>query len=216
MTILGSPSEWIDLIDSLVPEILELVLKSWEDMPTLAANAREDPTSESLCRCLRKNRDQCNLPFRIHIQESEIDPAVGADQGRMDIVFIPPVPRETIYFCLECKRLNVVDGGKVRPYASEYVRHGMTRFISGQYAPEVRQGGMLAYVMDGEVGQAIKNVCKNIRSRHKELGMNSPGAMLPSSIWPGNPNSRETKQVRPHNNLGFLLHHLFVVPVRIS
>jgi len=115
----------------------------------------------------------------------ELDPAAGQDQGRMDIAFSPLVPREDVYFSLECKRLNVVNGKRVRAYSREYVVFGMVRFIRGQYAAMVRHGGMLGYVLDGNVNRAIQNVGGAIQTHHLDLGMESPGEMLPSSIRPG-------------------------------
>ncbi|MGY3622036.1 hypothetical protein [Bradyrhizobium sp. USDA 10063] len=65
MNVVGSPSHWIDLIDSLLPDILQLVVASWQSMPLLELDAREDPTTEALCRVLRQNRsakaDSCHL-----------------------------------------------------------------------------------------------------------------------------------------------------------
>lgn len=119
MNLIGAPDEWIDLIDTLVPDILDLVISTWAVMPPPASDAREDPTTEDLCRRLRQNRNSSELPFQIHIQMVELDSAAGEDQGRMDIAFLPLVPREDIYFCLECKRLNVVKNGKHRKYAYE-------------------------------------------------------------------------------------------------
>lgn len=209
MNLIGPPDEWVDLIGTLVPVILDLVISTWEAMPPPVSNAREDPTTETLCRCLRQNRDSSDLPFRIDIQMVELDPVAGEDQGRMDIAFSPPVPREDIYFCLECKRLNVVNDGKVRPYTSEYVTHGMLRFIRGQYAARVRYGGMLGYVLDGNVTQAIQNVSGVIRNRFQELGMDSPGEMLPSSVRPDDSRLRETHHSRPHVSGRFQIHHIF-------
>jgi hypothetical protein len=82
----------------------------------------------------------------------------------MDIVFSPAVPRENIYFCLECKRLNGREGNGVRPYFAEYVRFGMFRFVRGQYTHSVRFGGMLAFVFDGDVAGAMMGVEGNIRT----------------------------------------------------
>src|SRR5260370_24092365 len=76
--------------------------------------------------------------FQIRTQVGELDPVPGEEFGRMDIVFIPLVPREDIYFCLESKRLNVVKDGETRAYASEYVTFGMLRFVTGQYSKAVR------------------------------------------------------------------------------
>src|ERR1700733_5155811 len=184
MSFVGAPSEWVDLIESLVPDVLELVSNSWREMPRLPCNAREDPTTETFCKLLRRNRDSGNLPFQIQIQMVELDPEEGEDQGRMDIAFVPLVPSESIYFCLECKRLNVCDGEAIRPYFAEYVKHGMVRFVRGQYARLVRHGGMLAYVLDGQIEKAIKGVELAIKARQTVLGMRSPCEFRRSTIRP--------------------------------
>ena len=173
----GSPEQWIDLIESQVPDILALVIETWEAMPPPAGNELEDPVSESLCRSLRQSRNSRDLPFRIDTQLVELDPASGQDQGRMDIVFSPAVPRETIYFCLECKRINVRETSGIRACFVEYVRFGMFRFVRGKYANSVRCGGMLAFVLNGDVAGAIAGVEVNIQNLHGELGMDVAGCV---------------------------------------
>ena len=91
------------------------------------------------------------MMFQIDTQVVELEPAPGEDLGRLDIAFRPLIPREDIYFCLETKRLNVIKDGQTRTYASEYVRFGMMRFVTGQYAKAVRHGGMIGYVLDGDL-----------------------------------------------------------------
>jgi len=211
MTLIGTPPpEWVNLIDYLVPDILSLVISTWEEMPPPAPDALEDPTTEQLCRCLRQNRNSSSLPFRIDIQMVELDPAVDQDQGRMDIVFSPMVPHESIYFCLECKRLNVVGVNEVRAYASEYVLYGMMRFIRGQYSAMVQHGGMLGYVLNGDVKRAIKNVSGAVKKNYCDLGMEAPGEMRPSSLLPDNLRIRETHHERQHISDLFQIHHIFV------
>lgn len=210
MTFIGTPSEWVNLIDSLVPNILDLVISTWKKMPPSPSDALEDPTTEELCKCLRQNRDSSNLPFRIDIQMVELDPVVGQNQGRMDIAFSPMVPSEDIYFCLECKRLNAVYPKYVRTYATEYVTQGMMRFVRGQYSSAVRHGGMLGYVLDGNVNKAIQKVTHAIQSRYKDLKMKPPGDIKRSSLRPKNPEVRETHHTRQHNNAPFQIHHIFV------
>ena len=209
MNLVGTPDDWIDLIDSLVPDILNLVISTWEEMPAPSADAREDPTTEEFSRCLRRNRNSGMLPFQVHVQMVQLASGAGEDQGRMDIVFLPLVPREDIYFCLECKRLNVVHEERVRPYTSEYLTHGMLRFIQGKYAAQVRNGGMLGYVLDGNVAQAIRNVSRLIEERHDELRMQPPGEMMQSSILPEDTRLRETRHSRPFKPQNFLIHHIF-------
>ena len=209
MNLAGTPDDWIDLIDSLVPAILKLIMSTWEQMPAPDANALEDPTTEELSRWLRRNRTTNELPFQVHTQVVELGTCAAEDQGRMDIVFLPLIPREDIYFCLECKRLSVRYDKRVRSYASEYVTFGMLRFVQGKYSNQVRNAGILGYVLDGNVSQAIESVSNLIKKKYQELGMKSPGEMKPSSIYPKEPQIKETRHSRHSNPQILLIHHLF-------
>lgn len=210
MTALGSPDEWGDFIETQVPAILALVIETWEVMPPPAGNELEDAVSESLCRALRLARNGCGLPFRIDTQLVELDPAAGQDQGRLDIVFSPMYPQENIYFALECKRLHVRDGSGVRPYSAEYVQFGMLRFVRGQYASAVRHGGMLAFVLNGDVPGAIAGVEGNIRANLRDLGMDAPGGFQASTGRPGDDRVRETRHRRNGQLLPIAIQHLFM------
>jgi hypothetical protein len=210
VAVVGTPTDWADLIDPLVPQILSLVIASWEGMPPPVPDEGEDNITNALCRALQQNRTARSLMFQIRTQVVELDPVPGEDFGRMDIVFIPLVPREDVYFCLESKRLNVVKDGVTRAYASEYVTFGMLRFVSGQYSKAVRHGGMIAYVLDGNVARAMINIENNMRRQHAALGMTAPGSFLPSTSLKGDPRARETHHHRAHETQLFRVHHLFV------
>lgn len=210
MTVIGSPDQWVDFIDSQMPDILALVIDSWQQMATHAPDALEDHITEALYRVVKTHRTTRELLFQIHLQSVEIEPAEGQGVGRMDIAFYPLVDREDIYFCVEAKRLNVVRNGVVRSYASEYVRDGMMRFITGQYGKLARNGGMIGYVVDGRVSHAIAHVERNIRNQHKELGMAPPGELLASTILGNDPPARETHHTRRHDPVPFRIHHLFM------
>jgi hypothetical protein len=213
MSIVGEPTNWADLIDPLVPDILGLVIATWEGMAAPPTDAREDQISVNLCKLLQQNRTARELFFQIDTQQVELNPAAGEDIGRMDISFRPLVAREDIYFCLECKRLNVILDGRTRSYASEYVVFGVARFVSGQYASRVRHGGMLAYVLNGDAARAIVSVESNLRERHAVLGMEPPGAFAPSSIIVGDAKVKETHHRRGHDAVLFCLHHMFMARV---
>jgi hypothetical protein len=210
MAVVGSSTEWADLIDSMIPVILRLVIASWELMPSPASDEKEDKITEALCRILRQNRTARELPFQIHTQFVELEPANDESLGRLDIVFIPPINREDIYFCLECKRLNVVKDDRTRPYSSEYVTFGMLRFVTGQYSQAVQHGGMAAYVLDGNISDAIANVEANIRKQHAALCMTAPGAFLLSTVLKDDARARETHHQRAHEANLFRIHHLFM------
>lgn len=205
----GDPTAWLDFIDSQMPAILRLVLSTWRDMPPLAPDALEDPTTEGLCRALRRNRTSGELPFRVDIQMVELDPAAGERQGRMDIVFSPMVPNEAIYFCLECKRLNAMIGGQRRTLATEYVSQGMFRFVKRQYGAQVRHGGMLGYVLDGQIDAAVNAVAVAIVLYQNELEFVGEPTLRPSRFLPDGAGVFETAHTRAHPQQPFLVQHIF-------
>ena len=193
----------------MVAMILDLAVATWEGMPSPNSDDGEDKITTALCRALQQNRTARGLMFQICTQVVELEPAAGADAGRMDIVFIPLVPREDIYFCLEAKRLNVVKNDGSRAYASEYVTFGMLRFVAGQYSRSVRHGGMVAYVLDGNLSRAISNIEFNIRLHCGALCMERPAALLPSTVMQ-DARARETHHRRVHDANLFHIHHLFM------
>ena len=212
MSVVGNPESWVDLLDSMVPAILRLTIAAWEILPSIPENEKEDNITLALCRALRQNREARSLPFQIHTQQVELDPHPNENTGRLDIVFNLLVPREEIYFCLEGKRLNVVNDGVTRAYASEYVNLGMRRFVTGQYSHAVHHGGMVGYVLDRDVARAIANVEANLRARHAALGMKPPGKLVASEHLMSDVRARESHHQRPHQAVSFRIHHLFMAP----
>lgn len=214
MSVQGSPSDWAGFLERMLPDILELVVVAWRTLPSPITDDREDEITTVLCRALRENRTIRQLPLLVEIQMVELDPAIGQDLGRLDIAFRPTglagPPNESIYFCLECKLLNVVKNGHRRAYASEYVLRGMLRFVRGQYAKAVRHGGMLGYVLDGDLDRAIASVEANVRRHCVDLCMDAPGLLLPSSILTGGTKARESIHRRVHESVEFVIHHLFM------
>lgn len=207
----GSPEQWLDLLDSMVPRVVAIVRDTWQNMPALVPDHGEDDITKELTRLLRSNQEVRQLPFQIQFQQFEIDPEPGETDGRLDIAFNLLVPREDIYFCLEAKLLNVPDAnGGVRSCASEYVTKGMMRFVTGRYSRAVRHGGMIGYVRDGDVIGAMANVESNIQRHHKALLMTPPGAFATSTVLPTSSTARETHHHRTATPPPFTIHHLFV------
>ncbi len=210
MTVLGNSEEWLDLFETLVPNIVNLIFDAWATMPTIASDAKEDPVSEELCRRLRAMRSLSELPLQVHTQLVELDSAADVDQGRIDIVFLPLVPDEAIYFALECKRVNVMQGnGRIRRYFSEYVTQGLTRFVTGQYSQAVRHGGMLAFVLDGDLDSAAEGILGSIVANRQMLGMGLTEIQL-SRYAPNNHRMRETLHTRNVTAGNVLIQHFFM------
>jgi hypothetical protein len=210
MMIEGSPDNWADLLDPLVPQILELVIGTWQGFIRPTPDEIEDRVSIRFCAALRKGPRRSEYQFQIHTQIVILEPEAGEELGRLDIAFLPLVSSEEIYFCLECKRLNVAYPNRIRPYTGEYVRLGMLRFVTGQYSQSVRHGGMLGYVYDGDVDGAMANIQLSIKERLTELGMDQPGEFQPSSFRRNDPHTKETHHRRQHSLMLFRLHHMFV------
>jgi hypothetical protein len=213
MSVTGTPEGWEELLEQLLPDILQVIVDSWATIKKPLYDNREDTVTTALCKALRQNRNIRDLPVSIQSQMVELDPQQDREIGRLDIVFfpsgLPNTPDESIYFCLECKWLNVIKNGKKQPLGSKYVQQGMLRFVRGQYAQAVRHGCMVGYVLDGDITSAILNVEKNIRSKHQELCMVSPGELTVSSIIPTYSTAKESLHNRLNNTSPFHIHHLF-------
>jgi hypothetical protein len=212
MTI-GDPMDWDNLFeDQLIPTVLSLVLDAWDRMAKPAADEREDITSDRLFREVVSGKDRNRHPFLVRREDMELDPDPTREHGWKDIVFFPPANDENVYFCLEAKRLNARIGRVMNSLADRYVKEGMQRYVDARYSRHVLHGGMLGYVLDGDVVRAMSNVAQNIRTNHPALGMDAPGDWTASPLRPADPNAKETRHKRSGPVL-FRIHHLFVAGI---
>lgn len=204
----GDPSMWADLFPGfLIPGIIDLVLASWRRLPTPAAGDHEVPITTSLIIMMRRHKKRSEHPFHIDAESDELDQKTGGRLGRIDMRMLHGW-REDVYFAFECKRLNVLSNGARSSLAGEYADDGMARFVSGKYARGLDSGGMLGYVMDGDLKSAMAAVKKAIEARRTALCMDSDGTLAGSSVRPRNTRVKETS----HRQAGkpFLIHHVFL------
>jgi len=209
--VIGDAEIWSDTFpDQLIPRVVDLILNTWSgfDKPTSADH--EVPVTRRFKHALKQAKDLQRLPVRLEREPAEDDSRTGEELGRIDLKFLPAVSaREEIYLAFECKRLNVLENGARRTLAPEYVKEGMLRFVTGQYAASVYHGGMIGYVLDGRCDDAIQFVGQNVSARANELRMNSPARLEQSTLRPAINLIRETR----HNlepSRSFCLHHLFL------
>ena len=84
----------------------------------------------------------------------------------------------------------------------------MLRYFNGQYAQNLNKGGMLGYVMDGQVDDAIKNVSKAIKKHSSKLHLSSKAPLTPS------PALSSTQVKQSSHNYGpdkiFTIYHIFL------
>ncbi len=182
MAVIGNIDPWADQFpQDQVEQVIRFVCDSWRTF-TMPAKRLEVPITQKLCAHLRNSRDRSVQWFRIDYETYVLD-AVGRLTGRIDLRFSHGFD-ESVYFSLECKRLRVRSGKRLQTLANKYVTQGMLRYFTGQYAEGLNKGGMLAYVMDGEVDTAIQNVAKSIEKMKGRLYMASEDGLPASNLSP--------------------------------
>jgi hypothetical protein len=207
----GDPSQWDNFFQqNLIPAVFAHVITTWEQMPKPGPSDLEDAVSDKLFSALVKAKRRSDFPFLIRHEDLEFDLDLATTTGRKDIVFFPSLQQEEVYLCLEAKRLNAIISGRRESLADKYVTERMQRFVNAKYARCVRHGALLAYVLDGKIDRAMKNVENNIRSRLTVLCMDENGGFVASTIRPEDAFARETHHRRAHETNVFRLHHLFV------
>ena len=192
--------------DDQVPGIISLILNSWKTF-TLPLDRGEVPMTRAFCAHLCNNQNRsCHL-FRIDWESYVLD-TEGEVLGRLDIRFTQGLDT-AVYLAVECKLLRVSSGGKLANLATEYVEKGMYRYFNGQYATGLNKGGMLGYVMDGEITEAQKHVTSAIEDRRTQLKMSARKSLGPSSLFPGNSDVKETQhKFGPDGTI--VIHHIFL------
>jgi hypothetical protein len=147
------------------------------------------------------------LPFLIDIEIVLPNEDGTLQVGRLDIRFIYGYLSK-VYFALECKRLRVEQPSGFTCLAGEYVTEGVLRYVSGQYAAGQDKGGMLGYVMDGQVDLAIIDVTTAIEKRRSDLGMDPDETLGPSKCV-DSPHVKESWH-KCGCQQRFIVHHVFV------
>ena len=110
-----------------------------------------------------------------------------------------------MYFAFECKRLRINQSNQ---NIGEYVgKNGMVRFINGKYAKSLDSGGMIGYVMDGEVTKAIAAVSNAIENKSDKLNLLAGTGMTQSSFVPNGPVNETYHTISAKM---FTIYHLFL------
>ncbi len=202
------PNSWAKQFkDDYIPLLLNLILDAWVTfrMPT---DRFENLITKKLCAHLRNNKDRDKHFFRIDWESPNLNKK-GDTLGRVDLKVTDGNCDEHIYFSIECKRLHVTfPSGRFCSLAPEYVKEGMYRYFNGQYAIGLNKGGMLGYVMDGDISKAIDNVEIAIESQRSILCMQSASILKRSSLINKN-FVRETHHIKSDKS-PFTIHHIFL------
>lgn len=212
----GNAKEWKrDLFPyELIPGILELIITSWNTFKKPGRLDCEISISKAFIKKLQREKNrQGSLPFKIRPELVTYDDEENQDtDGRIDICFdYIGTPEEEIYFALECKRLRIPypPPSRLATNNSEYVnKQGMMCFVTGKYSGSVTNGGMMGYVMDGQIKEAITSVGKLIKNKRLALKLSKDTGLERSSVMGDSQNIRETRHIL--NERKFTIHHIFL------
>jgi len=205
----GDASLWADLFpDHLIPNILGLVVKTWQSFQKPRPLDHEVPISRRFREALRKGKNLHELPFTIWPESPETDPGTGKEMARIDIRFLHGW-REDVYFAFECKRLRIPYESGLQSNTGEYVgANGMMRFITGKYGKGLTSGGMIGYVMDGNLRTAVPSVKKAIDKNRIDLCLVFGTGLTSSSMMPRNKIVKETRHDLATRE--FAIYHVFL------
>ena len=206
-------------------EVMHLVLETWQTFTLHHRVRHEEPITALFRRALIDGYLAAGRNWFVTLEDPVTDSMFGTELGRNDLNFFPPNHRgQTIFFTVECKRLNVtrppsvsataraVRAGRTPPrptfhhLADHYVTQGMQRFVDELYSKGLPCGGMVGYVMDGDLDGAFRRVRTEIQASRDTLRITSRNLLYaPSVALRGWTHSADTRHLR--NDSEFLLHH---------
>jgi hypothetical protein len=202
----GSPELWASQFPrEQLPTLVSLVIDSWRTFK-LQSDFLEVPITRRFCAHLRQNKDRSSHFFRIEYESHELN-TEGRETGRIDLKFSHGFD-EKVYFSFECKRLRINQPSGFKSLASDYVIDGMCRYFNGQYAEGLDKSGMLGYVLDGDINNAVQDVKKNIENRRKELCMDECETLCSCEIKPSTQVKKTSHRYGPKGD--FFLYHIFL------
>lgn len=207
---IGGGEKWQPLMLKVDESFTRAVCEVWEHCRQhFASDSHEDAITNQLVLLLRRRRGH-PPPYRVQLQPTEVAADANGKAiitGRHDIHLIFDLDDDDASLIYECKRLNVVRAGKKSALATEYVSDGMMRFVTGQYSPRVHRGGMLGYVMDGAVDDAMRKVRQAIETRAADLALED----ALTAISPSPPGKRfASTHRRPGRASPFHIQHLLL------
>lgn len=208
--IIGNAASWLNKFrgydDRFVPRVIDLTK---EVIVSLGENPIEDVITINLIEKLVIDPIARQLFEYIEYQfePTSIDKnGVAMSLGKIDLAAHIVKDRKT-YLAYECKRLNVSNGQTTASLATLYVKDGMTRFVTEQYAEGMPVGGMLGYVMDGNTNKSLLKVLDAIDKNAKLVCLNGTNTNLGQVT--GAPRF-SSQHIRPNSGTAIELRHTLV------
>lgn len=206
---LGDANAWLSRFRRVDERFLGRINALWGGcMAALAGQPDEDRITINLVDLLAKDPEVRRISHWVEYQFEPFGLAPDGSRyskGRIDIAVFTDRERES-YLAYECKRLNVVGADGTRStLATRYVTLGMMRFLTEQYAEGLSLGGMIGYVMDGDIRTARTALATAIPTHLPRPALSGPDALL--SI--GSTERFRTVHDRPGAN-PIVIHHVLL------
>jgi hypothetical protein len=172
--IVGDPSDWKDRFVTVDERLLRRILHVWPTcVGLLPGQPEEDTITINLVHLLSIDAVVRRICYFVTYQHEPFGTHPGGakfSKGKIDVAILLDQERER-YLAYECKRLNVVHTGGRSSLATPYVKDGMMRFLTEQYAEGLPLGCMLGYVMDGDLAFAQAQVNAAIAAQKAPLSL---------------------------------------------
>jgi hypothetical protein len=172
------PERWKDF----VKVVLDITVQAYQDMSRKVKAQRgwkEDTFTINLVNLMRPigRRHPMYLTvvpqFYVYTPEMETGEAPPEEASKIDIHLSGSWENyDIIYFAWECKLIVDRQKDEQRGYlVSEYITHGLLRFIDGKYSNDVDDAGMIGYVLIGDAANIVNNINESMQApqRHRKL-----------------------------------------------
>ena len=143
------------------------------------------------------------------IKNGQISPLKAS---KIDIkLFIGTWDYSRVYFAWECKKICDKSFNKeYGNFTSQYVTEGMLRFLDEIYAPDVRDAGMLAYVLGGTVSNIVADINASLEHPRRTRKLLSSDYLSPASSIATFSDVYRSHHTRFKSQTSLCLHHLFL------
>lgn len=192
-----------------IPVILSSVLKAGKTLRKTSVTELENKITVRLLKELVRIPEFRDGPLDIRPQTGILPSGPDSDhlEGVTDLLVSCGLGHE-VYFVLEAKRLRYRSpNGSFKSGNAEYVKDGMMRFVTGQYAPLMETSAMLGYVFDGEIDKARSGIDKHILGKAKELKLRPPERLVRSPTLYDKPVDETCHDLKTRL---FTIYHIFL------
>ena len=172
--LVGDPADWVVRFRSVDVRFLERVAAVWPRCrAVLPRDPDEDTITINLVDILSRDTQARRWFHHLEYQYESFGYTSSGwaySKGKIDMALVLDFERD-IYLAYECKKLRENKNGKFRSLATEYVKTGVVRFVTEQYAAGLPLGSMLGYVMDGRLDSARTTIETALLSGESKIGL---------------------------------------------